>query len=64
MLDSDWMEKIEHIYREGNRTTDFLASFGHSLFVGIHDFSISDFFFPYHNDLFDISQTRLVLNEK
>ncbi|CAN1757948.1 Putative ribonuclease H protein At1g65750 [Linum perenne] len=33
---------VAHIYREGNRTTDFLTNLGHSLTFGIHLIPISD----------------------
>ncbi|CAN1757951.1 Putative ribonuclease H protein At1g65750 [Linum perenne] len=37
-----WEVVFQHIYREGNRTTDFLTNLGHSLTFGIHLIPISD----------------------
>lgn len=31
-----WVCKITHVMREENRVADFLATFGHSLEVGLH----------------------------
>ncbi|CAN1154085.1 hypothetical protein LINPERHAP2_LOCUS19813 [Linum perenne] len=41
MLDRDWLVKVEHIYREGNRA-HFLVGLGHRLSIGFHDVYISD----------------------
>ncbi|CAN1147840.1 Putative ribonuclease H protein At1g65750, partial [Linum perenne] len=66
MLDRDWMIKVDHIYREGNRATDYLAGIGHALTIGVHDISSFHPCFSHHilYDLLGISQTRLVLNER
>ncbi|CAN1284970.1 hypothetical protein LINPERPRIM_LOCUS18809 [Linum perenne] len=59
------MAKVEHIYWEGNRVTEFLAGLGHNLSIGVHSISISDPLFSHHilYDLLNISQTRLIMNE-
>ncbi|CAN1149154.1 Putative ribonuclease H protein At1g65750 [Linum perenne] len=66
MLDRDWMIKVEHIYREGNRAADYLAGIGHALPIGVHDVSSFDPCLSHHllYDLLGISQTRLVMNER
>ncbi|CAN1342708.1 Putative ribonuclease H protein At1g65750, partial [Linum perenne] len=66
MLDRDWMIKVEHIYREGNRTADYLAGIGHALTIGVHDVSSFDPCLSHHllYDLLGISQTHLVMNER
>ncbi|CAN1342709.1 Putative ribonuclease H protein At1g65750, partial [Linum perenne] len=65
-LDRDWMIKVEHIYREGNRTADYLAGIGHALTIGVHDVSSFDPCLSHHllYDLLGISQTHLVMNER
>ncbi|CAN1144246.1 hypothetical protein LINPERHAP2_LOCUS14001 [Linum perenne] len=42
MLNRDWMVKVEHIYREGNRVPYFLADLGHERSTSVHHISISD----------------------
>ncbi|CAN1757952.1 Putative ribonuclease H protein At1g65750 [Linum perenne] len=42
LLMRGWEVVFQHIYREGNRTTDFLTNLGHSLTFGIHLIPISD----------------------
>ncbi|CAN0841338.1 hypothetical protein LINGRAHAP2_LOCUS3234 [Linum grandiflorum] len=42
MLDRDWLIKVEHIYSEGNRVADYLATLGHSLYLGVHSISVID----------------------
>ncbi|CAN0908809.1 Putative ribonuclease H protein At1g65750, partial [Linum grandiflorum] len=42
ILDRDWLIKVEHIYREGNRSADYLAVLGHSLPLGVHFISVVD----------------------
>ncbi|KAI9093577.1 hypothetical protein K1719_027026 [Acacia pycnantha] len=32
----DWRVAVDHVYREGNRRADFLATYGLSLNVGFH----------------------------
>ncbi|CAN1227754.1 Putative ribonuclease H protein At1g65750 [Linum perenne] len=66
MLDRDWMIKVEHIYREGNRVADYLAGIGHALPIGVHDVSSFDPCLSHHllYDLLGISQTRFVMNER
>ncbi|CAN1156836.1 hypothetical protein LINPERHAP2_LOCUS21179 [Linum perenne] len=62
MLDRDLMIKVEHIYREGNWSADYLAGLGHALPIGVHDVSNFDPCFSHHllYELLGISQTRLV----
>ncbi|CAN0842909.1 hypothetical protein LINGRAHAP2_LOCUS3713 [Linum grandiflorum] len=36
MLDWNWLIKVEHICREGNRPADYLAGLGHTLPIGVH----------------------------
>ncbi|CAN0853876.1 hypothetical protein LINGRAHAP2_LOCUS5750 [Linum grandiflorum] len=65
MLDRSWVVKVEHIYREDNRPTNFLASLGQSLPIGVHQVSIIDPTLSLHllyNSL-EISQPRLIVNE-
>ncbi|CAN1146170.1 Putative ribonuclease H protein At1g65750 [Linum perenne] len=38
----NWLTEFQHVYREANGATDFLASMGYSLGLGIHSFRISD----------------------
>ncbi|CAN0856178.1 Putative ribonuclease H protein At1g65750 [Linum grandiflorum] len=42
LLDWNWMVKVEHVYREGNRAADYLASHGDSLPIGVHSIYVSD----------------------
>ncbi|CAN0838861.1 hypothetical protein LINGRAHAP2_LOCUS2377 [Linum grandiflorum] len=65
MLDRDWLINVEHIYREGNRVVDYLASLGHKLPFGVSHIDISDPTLSLHllYDLLGISQPRLILNE-
>ncbi|CAI0402746.1 unnamed protein product [Linum tenue] len=62
LLNKSWEVKISHIYREGNKVTDFLANKVHSSSIGYHDFEVSDsglsFWILY--DILGISQTRLI----
>ncbi|CAN0921428.1 hypothetical protein LINGRAHAP2_LOCUS32586 [Linum grandiflorum] len=60
MLDWDWLIKVEHIYREGNRPTDYLIGLGHSLLIGVHDISVSNLTFSLHllYDFLELSQFR------
>ncbi|CAN1767634.1 Putative ribonuclease H protein At1g65750 [Linum perenne] len=42
LLQRDWEVTISHVYREGNKIADYLASIGHGLPPGTHPISISD----------------------
>ncbi|CAN1130873.1 hypothetical protein LINPERHAP2_LOCUS6086 [Linum perenne] len=43
----DWSLRIEHTFREGNRTTDFLASIGYGYPFRSHIFSILNYKLSY-----------------
>ncbi|CAN1170050.1 hypothetical protein LINPERPRIM_LOCUS158, partial [Linum perenne] len=61
----DWEVQIIHVYLEGNHAADFLASRGHSLFVGSHCIELSDLMLSYwllYNQ-FIVSEERLIMNE-
>ncbi|CAN1254072.1 hypothetical protein LINPERPRIM_LOCUS8523 [Linum perenne] len=36
MLDQDWKDKVEHIYREVNLLADYLAGLGHDMSFCVH----------------------------
>ncbi|KAK4260108.1 hypothetical protein QN277_003266 [Acacia crassicarpa] len=38
LLDKDWRVTISHVFREGNRCADLLASYALDLEIGIHFF--------------------------
>ncbi|CAI0433284.1 unnamed protein product [Linum tenue] len=61
----DWEVSCYHIYREGNKCADYLASRGHSLPLGFHTVPISDpsllHFLMY--DCQGLSEPRCVVNE-
>ncbi|CAI0435089.1 unnamed protein product, partial [Linum tenue] len=38
----DWEVALYHVYREGNKCVDYLASQGHYLSLGVHSFPASD----------------------
>ncbi|CAI0549995.1 unnamed protein product [Linum tenue] len=65
LLRRDWDVTVSHIYREGNKNTDFLASRGHQLYIGFHFVPVTDpalwFYLLY--DIEGVSESRLVLNE-
>ncbi|CAN0841340.1 hypothetical protein LINGRAHAP2_LOCUS3234 [Linum grandiflorum] len=65
MLDRDWLIKVEHIYSEGNRVADYLATLGHNLPLGVHSISVVDptlsLLMLY--DTLGIFQSRLIVNE-
>ncbi|CAN1768423.1 Putative ribonuclease H protein At1g65750 [Linum perenne] len=53
----------QHVYREGNKVADFLASRGHDLPFGSHTFPLSDFNLVYllRYDCLGISEPRHVV---
>ncbi|CAN1128563.1 Putative ribonuclease H protein At1g65750 [Linum perenne] len=59
----DWSLVVKHIYREGNRAADHLASIGYDYPVGSHSISISDcnlgYFLRY--DSIKITEQRSIL---
>ncbi|CAN1294441.1 Putative ribonuclease H protein At1g65750 [Linum perenne] len=59
----DWSLVVKHIYREGNRAADHLASIGYDYPVGTHSISISDcnlgYFLRY--DSIKITEQRSIL---
>ncbi|CAL1387088.1 unnamed protein product [Linum trigynum] len=65
LLRRDWDVTVSHIYREGNKSADFLASRGHQFDVGFHFVPVTDpalwFYLLY--DIEGVSESRLVLNE-
>ncbi|CAN1810690.1 Putative ribonuclease H protein At1g65750 [Linum perenne] len=42
LLQRDWSVRVAHIYREANKSADFLASLGHDKDLGIHYLDVSD----------------------
>ncbi|CAN1821440.1 hypothetical protein LINPERHAP1_LOCUS29496 [Linum perenne] len=58
----DWRLKIEHTFREGNRTADFLASLGYGYPFGSHNVEMSDSRLGYflRLDCFGIVVSRLI----
>ncbi|CAH9063024.1 unnamed protein product [Cuscuta europaea] len=64
LLNRNWTVRVEHVYREGNRAADFLASLGHTLPIGVHSISNVDSRLSLHilYDLLGISQPRLIIN--
>ncbi|CAN1745190.1 Putative ribonuclease H protein At1g65750 [Linum perenne] len=58
----DWSLKVEHTFREGNRSADFLASLGYGYPFGSHSVLVSDCRLGYflRLDCFGISEPRLV----
>ncbi|CAN1768425.1 Putative ribonuclease H protein At1g65750 [Linum perenne] len=58
-----WSVNIRHVYREGNKVADFLASRGHDLPFGSHTFPLSDFNLVYllRYDCLGISEPRHVV---
>ena len=38
LLRLDWEVKVEHVFREGNRAANAIASLGHALSLGCHYF--------------------------
>ncbi|CAN1157810.1 Putative ribonuclease H protein At1g65750 [Linum perenne] len=59
-----WEIRIQHIYREGNRAADFLASIGHQRPIGIHSIPTSDCNLGFHllYDALGISESRSILS--
>ncbi|CAI0447820.1 unnamed protein product [Linum tenue] len=62
LLSRDWDVVVSHVYREGNRTADYLASLGHSLPFGTHhvDVCSPDLCRWLDYDVMGISQPRLI----
>ncbi|CAN0890944.1 hypothetical protein LINGRAHAP2_LOCUS16725 [Linum grandiflorum] len=58
------MIKVEYIYREDN--DDLLIYLGHSLYLCVHLVYVSDPAFSLHllYELFGVSETRLIINER
>ncbi|CAN0913712.1 hypothetical protein LINGRAHAP2_LOCUS28097, partial [Linum grandiflorum] len=59
LLDRNWLVKVEYLYWEGNRTADYLASHGHSLYMGVHSIHVRDRSLSMHilYDLLVVSQS-------
>ncbi|CAN1130050.1 Putative ribonuclease H protein At1g65750, partial [Linum perenne] len=59
-----WEIRIQHIYREGNRAADFLASIGHQRPIGIHSTPTSNCNLGFHllYDVLGISESRSILS--
>ncbi|CAN1179527.1 Putative ribonuclease H protein At1g65750, partial [Linum perenne] len=59
----DWEVTIRHVYREGNRSADFLANLGHTLPLGTHRIPISDCNLGYfiRLDCMGISEPRSII---
>ncbi|CAN1299004.1 hypothetical protein LINPERPRIM_LOCUS24030, partial [Linum perenne] len=66
MLDQVWMVKVEYVYREVNRPSDYLASLGHSLPLGANFVNTSDSLLFLHTlyDLLGILLPRLIVNKR
>ncbi|CAN0915234.1 Putative ribonuclease H protein At1g65750 [Linum grandiflorum] len=66
VLDRNWLIKVEHIYREGNRAVDYLAGHGHSLPLGVHSISPGNPTLSLHilYELLEVFQSRLIMNER
>ncbi|CAN1788455.1 Putative ribonuclease H protein At1g65750 [Linum perenne] len=62
LLKRDWTVRIRHVFREGNRAADFLASLGFALPVGSHTIPTSDISLGYHlrYDCSDVSELRSI----
>ncbi|CAL1381633.1 unnamed protein product [Linum trigynum] len=62
LLHQNWEVRISHTYRECNKPADYLASRGHLVSIGFHDFRVNDpglaFWLLY--DTMGIAQTRLI----
>ncbi|CAN1141919.1 Putative ribonuclease H protein At1g65750 [Linum perenne] len=62
LLQPDWEVTIAHIYREGNKAADYLASIGHNLPLGTQSIPVSDcnlgYFLRY--DCMGISEPRII----
>ncbi|CAN1178302.1 hypothetical protein LINPERHAP2_LOCUS33593 [Linum perenne] len=59
MLDQDWEDKVEHIYREVNLLADYLAGLGHDMSFCVHFIFFSHSMLPHHilYDLFGLFET-------
>ncbi|CAI0392113.1 unnamed protein product, partial [Linum tenue] len=66
LLTRQWDVEIAHVYREGNKCADYLASRGHHSSLGIHMFPILDpilcNWILY--DVQGITEPRVILNER
>ncbi|CAN1749432.1 Putative ribonuclease H protein At1g65750 [Linum perenne] len=62
LLQCDWEVTISHIYREGNKVADYLASIGHGLPPGNHLIPISDCNLGYYlrYDCMGISEPKII----
>ncbi|CAN1136551.1 Putative ribonuclease H protein At1g65750 [Linum perenne] len=62
LLGRAWSIKVEHTFREGNRSADFLASLGYGYPFGSHIVSIPDSRLGYflRLDCFGIAEPRLI----
>ncbi|CAL1407399.1 unnamed protein product [Linum trigynum] len=62
VLNRDWDVVISHVYREGNRAADYLASLGHSLPFGTHhvDVCSPELCRWLEYDVMGISQARFI----
>ncbi|CAI0382345.1 unnamed protein product [Linum tenue] len=65
LMQRDWEVSLTHIYREGNKCADYIASQGHQLPLGYSMFPITDTtlvsWILY--DTLGLSEPRLVMNE-
>ncbi|CAN1792273.1 Putative ribonuclease H protein At1g65750 [Linum perenne] len=59
----DWMVRIRHTYREGNKGADFLANRGHDFPFGVHLFPLVDCNLAYllRHDCLGVSSPRYIL---
>ncbi|CAL1372499.1 unnamed protein product [Linum trigynum] len=66
LLKREWDVSVTHIYREGNKCADFLASRGHVAPLGLHMFSVADPMFCNWllYNVQGLSESRMVLNER
>ncbi|CAN1123096.1 Putative ribonuclease H protein At1g65750, partial [Linum perenne] len=62
LLQRNWEVTIAHIYKEGNKAADYLASIGHNLPLGTQSIPVSDcnlgYFLRY--DCMGISEPRII----
>ncbi|CAI0541465.1 unnamed protein product [Linum tenue] len=66
LLHRQWDVSVNHIYREGNKCADYLASQGHTVPLGFHMFPLADPMLCNLTmyDIQGLSESRVVLNER
>ncbi|CAN1797708.1 Putative ribonuclease H protein At1g65750 [Linum perenne] len=63
LIRRDWSVQVDHTFKEGNQTADFLANLGYGYPVGSHNVSLTDSRLAYflRLDCFGITKLRSVL---